>query len=446
MWRQLFVWFVLSSIASNMDRVRLFVQQGVAIAKRLMLRPLVSIMARGEALISSPVTIRKVGGPVLTILRRRNRGHINRISDAKHVLIVRLDEIGDAVLMTPFLRELRRNLPDAKISVVTKPAVTNLLERCPYVDAVLSYDWSEGGGRLDTWRRHWRALRLSRRFWRRDPVDFAILPRWDSDIYHGAFLTYFSGAPRRVAYSERVNDIKRRINAGYDGLFTDVVPDGGVAHEVERNLNLLRFLGASVDSDRLELWLAREDEQFADRVLDGHKASSVIAMGIGARDPRKIWPVSNFIQLGKWLSDTLRAQILLLGGQEERPLAEQLCAHLGEPAINLVGGTTLRQAGALLQRCQLYVGVDTGPMHLAAAAGVPVVAIFCHPKGGSPAHANAPQRFGPWGVPAIVLQPEAQPPCRDSCVEREAHCILGVSLEKVKEAVIRQYPVSDRPQ
>lgn len=423
--------------------MRPIIHQSVANAKRSFLRRLIGIVARGGALISSPATIRNIADPVLTIVRRRSQIPFSQLADAKHVLIVRLDEIGDSVLMSPFLRELRRNLPNAKISMVTKPAVTNLVERCPYVDVVLSYECDAGEGRMKTWRRHWRALRLDRRFWRQDPVDLAILPRWDSDIYHGAFVVYFSGAPRRVAYSEQVNNIKRQINAGYDTLFTDVLTDGGLEHEVERNLNLLRFLGGSVDSDRLELWLDPEDEQFADQLLDRRKASGVIAMGIGARDPKRIWPTSDFVQLGEWISDTLGARILLLGGREGKAVAEQLCTHLGEAAINIVGGTTLRQASALLKRCRLYVGADTGPMHLAAAAGVPVVAISCHPKNGSPMHANAPERFGAWGVPAINLRPEARPPCRESCIATEPHCILGVSLETVKEAVKRQYAVSE---
>jgi len=362
---------------------------------------------------------------------------VNALADTKHVLIVRLDEIGDVVLTTPFLRELRRNFPNAKVSLVVKPAVVNLVERCPYVDAVLSYDW-ESERNLNVWRRHWRALRFSRRFWRQDPIDLAILPRWDSDIYHGAFLAYFCAAIRRVTYSERVNEVKQRLNAGYDHLFTDIVTNGGVAHEVERNLNVLRFLGSSINSEQLELWLDGDDELFADRLLHRENTSGVIALGIGKRDPRKMWPISNFVQVGTWLSDTFRARILVLGGQEEKPLAEQLSEELGNAVINAVGKTTLRQAAALLKRCQLYVGIDSGLMHIAAAAGVPVVAIFCHPRDGSPVHANAPQRFGPWGVPSTILQPEPLPPCRDACVATEAHCILGVSVEMVKEAVMRQ--------
>ncbi len=82
---------------------------------------------------------------------------------------------------------------------------------------------------------------------------------------------------------------------------------------------------------------------------------------------------------------------------------------------------------------------DAGAMHLAAAAGVAIIEISCHPRNGSEFHSNSPKRFGPWGVPHVVLQPEtAADLCSEGCDHIKAHCILGVRLEHVKEAIIAQ--------
>lgn len=105
--------------------------------------------------------------------------------------------------------------------------------------------------------------------------------------------------------------------------------------------------------------------------------------------------------------------------------------------IDIVGKSTLRQTGAVLKRCHLYVGNDAGPMHLAAAASLSVIEISCHPLGGSPFHSNSPSRFRPWGVPHVVLQPEeASHPCSVACSVGSPHCILNISVEQVKDAVV----------
>ncbi|MEM1995641.1 MAG: glycosyltransferase family 9 protein [Thermoplasmatales archaeon] len=360
------------------------------------------------------------------------------LSQVKRVLVIRLDEIGDVVMTTPFLRELRRNLPDAWITLVVKPQVYNLVELCPYVNEVLTYDWSTNRY-LRPLQRHWRALKLARQhLWQRH-FDLAIIPRWDADHYHATFVAYFSGAPWRVGYSENVNDRKQRLNGGFDHLLTRVLNDNTVKHEVEHNLEVICFLGGEVREDRLELWLGEEDEAFAERVLKSHgvrDGEPLIAFAPGAGAPKRMWPISNFIELGAWLKREYNAYIVAVGRPGEEQLGQELQRRLGDRAINVVGQTTLRQTAALLKCCQLFVGNDAGPMHLAAAAGVPVVEISCHPLNGSPLHPDSPECFGPWGVPHVVLQLEKPlAPCSEGCEAAQAHCILGVTVARVKDTI-----------
>ena len=399
-----------------------------------------------------------VGRPLYRLAGQRPGSRPKRLHELKRVLVVRVDEIGDVVLTSPLLRELRRNLPDADVTLVVKPGVRNLVERCPHVDRVLTYDdvagrefavaldredrlgldGAEVSGLFGRLKRHRRALRLARRhLWRRR-LDLALLPRWARDRYHGVFVTYFSGAARRVGYSETVTPAKQEMNAGEDRLFTRVLGTDSVRHEVERGLDLLRELGGEVRDEHLELWTDEEDRAAAARLFEEHDVEpgdTVVALGIGAGSQRRVWPLPRFAEVAGVLRARHGARFVLLGSAEDRVLGETFERHTGFDVVNLVGRTTLREAAAILQRCDLYVGNDTGVMHLAAAAGLPVVEISCHPQSGSPEHDHSPERFGPWGVERRVLRPaEPLPPCTDGCSGRVAHCITAITVDQVLEA------------
>jgi heptosyltransferase-2 len=388
--------------------------------------------------LATPQAAHVIGEPLFWLLGMRRKGREIDLSQVKRLLVVRLDEIGDVVLTTPFLGELRRNLPDAWITLVVKPQAYNLVELCPYVNEVLTYDWRVNG-RFTNLRRHWRALRLAwRHLWRRR-FDLAILPRWDTDGYHGTFVLYFSGASWRVGYSETVNDHKRRANKGFNRLLTHPLQDSNLKHEVEHNLDVIRFLGGQVQDDRLELWLGKKDKGIAEQFLKDHQVEPdelLVGLAPGAGAPKRMWPIKRFAELGSWLRNAYGARLLIVGGPGEEPLGEELERALGASVVNAVGRTTLRQAAALLQHCQLFVGNDAGPMHMAAAVGVPVVELSCHPELGSPYSASSPLRFGPWGVSHTVVQPQtSRPPCVDECIADHPHCILGITVDQVKEAV-----------
>jgi heptosyltransferase-2 len=361
---------------------------------------------------------------------------------------VRLDEIGDVVMTSPFLRELRRLLPNAWITLLVKPTVYNLVEFCPYVDEVLNYNW-DVSLYLGPLQRNWRALRLAYRFLWPHHFDLAILPRWDFDVNHATYLTYLSGAPWRVGYSEGSTYQRQLLNRGFDRLLTHMMNDSVLKHEVEHNLDVIRFLGGTVQEDRLELWLSKEDELFIEHLMMLQRIQSndlLIAFGPGAGEMKRIWPLNNFIEIGNWLKKSYNSCIIVLGGKGEERLGEELQEQLGDTVISFVGQTTLRQACAILKRCHLYIGNDAGPMHLSAAAGVPVVEISCHPRTGSPVHPNSPERFRPWGVSHSVLQPTIpRSPCLYGCDATEPHCILDVTVEQVKEAVARQLRLVQSP-
>lgn len=379
-----------------------------------------------------------IGEPFFMFQGRRQKGRDIDLSQVKHALIVRLDEIGDMVMTAPFLRELRRNLPEAWLTLVVKPSNCNLVELCPYVDEVLTYD-RRSHGWLSQFRRHGRALQLAWRHLGPRRFDLAVLPRWNTDLDHGTFLVYYSGAPWRVGYSEKVSELKQRRNKGFDRLLTDVLDHNALQHEVQRNLDVLRFLGAKVQDAQLELWVGEDDEAFARRILhEARVQPRELVVGLspsGGNSPLKEWPTGRFIELGRRLQEQFGSHLLVIGGPGEETLGREIEREIGSSVTNAVGKTTLRQMAALLKACHLYVGSDSGPMHVAAAVGTPVVALF---------GASCPHCFGPWGDGHKIIW-SALPcsPCTKTehlhrcshCIHDRPYCMLDITVDQVQRAV-----------
>jgi ADP-heptose:LPS heptosyltransferase len=395
--------------------------------------------ARLLSWITSPFAARLCWEPFFWLLGRRAGARQFTLSQAKRVLVIRLDEIGDVVMTTPFLRELRNNLPEAWITLIVKASIKSLVELCPYVDEVLTFDCPMQGQAL-TLRRHWRSLALAMRsLWRRR-FDFAILPRWDVDGYHSTFLAYWSGAVRRIGYSTQVNADKKRVNLGLDTLLTDALVDTAPQHEIQRGLNLLCHFGLTVKRKEPELWVDEQSLDAARQVLaQGGAASLLVALAPGASEASKRWPVERYSQVAQWLAREWQAWIVCVGGPAEVSLGRELNERVGSQFLDVTGKTTLRETAALLKLCQLYIGNDSGPKHIAAAVGTRVIEISRFSRLGSSLHPQSPLRFRAWGPGHVLLQPEEPlSPCTDGCSAATAHCITAVEVEQVQVAVVNQ--------
>lgn len=411
--------------------------------KKILLTRLISAVRRRV----SNASARMVSPKAITSLSRLlSRGEAKTafssvaVNNARSIVVVRQDTIGDLVLMSPFLRELRRSNPSAWISLVVDAKFRNLVELCPHVNEILGFDLACRGRAVDP-RLVFRALRLSRRQLRPRRFDLALLPRWDVDFYHSAYVAYFSGARYRIGYSEHVTQLKRAMNRDFDLLFTSTLDDCACRHEAERNLDLLRAAGVAVEDNQTELWLSDEDRETARRALSSHgltPGNLIIGLGLGAGEPKRVWPLSRFIELARTLQTEYGARFVAVGGPEDRDRGSRLTMELGRDAVNLAGDLTLRQTAALFESTQLAITNDSGPMHLAAAAGTAVLEISCHPSSGDLNHRNSPVRFHPWAKEYAMAQPvEASEPCVSGCESRDAHCILGVSVGMVQQAARR---------
>ena len=352
------------------------------------------------------------------------------------ILVIKLDEIGDVVLSSAFLRELRRNNPQAHITLIVKDQCRNLVELCPYINRLLSFDG------LNYLKKHgfFTALQLTLEFcidhlWSQQ-YDLCLIPRFDHDMYLATFLAYLSGAKHRIGYSETVTPWKARNNKGYNQFLTGALSTTAVEHEVVSNLKLLRYLGGKVAHDQLEVWTGAHDEQLAQTVVP-HFPGNTIAISPGAEGSVRSWPIERYIELAKRLQADHPIRFVILGAPGEEQPALQFVEAIAGQTINLLGKTTLRQSAAILRQCDLYFGRNTGLSHIAAAVDIPVVEITCQPRTGHAMHVLSPIRFRPYNNKSVVLQPdEYLPPCHGNCSAKQPHCIMQIEIEEAYNAVL----------
>lgn len=346
-----------------------------------------------------------------------------RIGERKSILVIRLDQtLGDSAMNSPLLRELRLAYPNAEISLIVHPRIFEMVRFCPYVDKIYSYDWGTSLSRsLIT--RHWLALKFCHQNFKSKKIDMAIVPRFDED-HHAGFIALFSGATRRIAYTAMASRRKAVLNAGFDHFYTDVLPAHGLKHEVERNLDIIRYLGNQPENDNLEFWNNGTDDAYAAEIYrqENINLENTIIIGFGLSggySALKRWPIENYIELANLiLKENGRKKIifLLVGGKEDRDLGLQFQEAFSSNVINMIAKTNILQMGALLKKADYFIGNDSGAMHVAVASGVRVLGIF-----GSSCH----HRFGAWGQKSrsISLELDCGPCKTGHVIDRCSVCI-----------------------
>jgi heptosyltransferase-2 len=351
------------------------------------------------------------------------------------VLVVQLAHVGDLVLSGPALRELRRALPDAWIVLAVQGFTSPLAEKCPFIDELVTFDWKGSSDRPRRTRLGWwlAAARLAaRRLWKRR-IDLAISLHWDDDQCQqaSAILMLVSGAARRVGYRNPATGGPGAVPRVSRRWLTGGPLRLGAKHDVQRQLDILRELNLPVGDERLEVWTAPEDDEFARRLtgplLDRHHPLLVM-MAPGARSPLRRWPIERYAETASWLQKRYQAALVLVGGDEDRALAAQIESRLDpRRTVNLAGKTGLRRLAAVAKRCDLFVGADSGPMHVAAAAGAIVVGLFS---------SGEHRRFHPWGSEhASVRLDLLCCPCSERCTFDRPRCLEGITVAQVQGAV-----------
>ena len=367
----------------------------------------------------------------------------HNITSWNKVLIIRLDGIGDAVLMTPFLREFRRNHPESDVTLLTSRTTYNLFEECPYINRVFSIDTRKtSNGYIDDQLK--KALLYMEKNFKKEHFDVSLVPRWDTDNYGASFLSFFSESDCKIAYSENSTRDKKIQNENYDKLFSYVITDNIIRHEIEKNMFFLKSIGCEILNDCLELWDNRADMQFVYDLLyrfGFNRNKETIAIGLSASNGSKMWEISNYFELMERISKVYpdRFQFVLLGGDD----ASKGASFMKESAstknvINLVGALSLRQNFSLLKQSFLYVGNDTGLIHIAVAAQIRVLEVSSFPRDGDAYYGFSIVRFHPWKVHYYIAQPRTgREGCKGWCRKTYAHCINDVTVNDVFQGFVQ---------
>lgn len=363
------------------------------------------------------------------------------LARAASILVIKLDELGDFVLATPFLRGLRASAPQARIVLAVTPPVMELADRCPYVDATVTPTAEEAEDSFNFRGRTADDMRVFAAAFGAT-FDIVVTLRYDFDKHGAATLASATRAPVRLAHSEKVTPWKATTNRGFDAAYTHVLPAGPVCHEVESNLALLAALGGSDPAGGgVEMFLsAAERHQARARLADGFPAGRprrLLAVAHTTSSPRRNYPVESLRALLVRVAGALAIDgAVLLGGPDAAERSALLAAGLPCPTLDLTGRTTIRDCAAIIAGCDALLSMDSGPAHMAAAVGTPVAALFSQPVGGDPQGPNAPERFRPWTPDALVIQPpHAVPPCTDKCVSLVAHCIATIDPAEAADGI-----------
>ncbi|MFN2257988.1 MAG: lipopolysaccharide heptosyltransferase II, partial [Desulfuromonadaceae bacterium] len=276
---------------------------------------------------------------------------------ANKILVRGTNWIGDAVMTTPALMVLRTGCPDAEIVLLTNPLVAPLFKYHPAIDRVLVYARK---GKHRGIRGFFRmVLEL-----RREKFDAALLLQ---NAIEAALLVFAARIPCRVGFP---TDARRLLLSDPVGL----TPADKTLHHTDYYLTLLRRLGFKAQDTSLCLHITHAEKEWARTTL---KSDNVIAVNPGAAyGSAKRWFPERFAAVADILAQRYGATILLTGGPGEREIGEDIAAFMQCDCINKVGKTDVREMMALLAGSRLLITNDSGPMHVAAAFGVPIVAVF----------------------------------------------------------------------
>lgn len=277
------------------------------------------------------------------------------------ILVIRVDGIGDLLNSTPAIALLRENYPSAEITVLARPLNAPVLMGNPDVDKILTFARDGKHRGLKARLRFYRALRREQ---------FQLVVAMQTGMW-SHLIAFLSGAPYRLGrYQKR---FRSTLTHAWHGKYPK-----GETHEVDRNLELVRLVCEGEGRRKLKFHLLSDEIETAKAHLTSCGiGTNTFLIGIhpGGSSFDKRWPEKQYAELADRLVQQYNATILLLRGPEEEALTHNIQQAMQFPAI-VYAPETIRELGALLSCCNLVVCNDSGPMHLAAALDVPMVAVF----------------------------------------------------------------------
>ncbi|MBI3765818.1 MAG: glycosyltransferase family 9 protein [Ignavibacteriales bacterium] len=344
----------------------------------------------------------------------------------QRILIVRTDRIGDVILTLPMAQVLKKHFPHAHIAMLIQQYTTELVEDNHCIDQIIYYDHADQPIPFF----HLVGTLRSQRF----DVVFHTHPR-----FRLAMMMWFARIPIRVGTGYR----------WYSFLFNRKIYEhrkDALYHELEYNLHLLNAIGCSADKENVTPALrVRPDVQ--DKVkklllsVGIETSQRIVIVHPGSGQSARDWSGENFGALGMRLSKLPEVKIIITGRASEQLLIERVKSIVGESAVILSNKLSLREFGALCRLASLFIANSTGPIHIAAAVGTPVIGLYPQI---TPQSAN---RWGPYTENKTIFTPLNKPIDCKECVNGVGNlcsCMASIGVDEVFEAAMK-YLVKKSP-
>ncbi|MFQ5849135.1 MAG: lipopolysaccharide heptosyltransferase II [Candidatus Binatia bacterium] len=316
--------------------------------------------------------------------------------------MVQTSYLGDVVLTTPLLSEIRRRFPEAELAILCTPRAKNLLKGNPDVDEIVTDDKNrDGKGIRGLWR---KAKELRGRGY-----TMALSPH---KSLRSALLLFLARVPRRIGFRQSAGSFLYHCRVNRDTK----------AHDVERNLSILKVFGVDPGECRRDLRVEVDSSTqeavtriFRSLGIERKDGWLIFGLNPGSVWPTKRWSAEGYAELMARLKKRYRCELLLFGGFEDREIVNKIQELSGNVAVNLVGKISLQELACALDWCDVFITNDSGPMHIAVARRIPVVAVFC---------ATTPSLgFYPYSSRAVVVGKELS--CRPCSSHGGQRCPLG---------------------
>jgi len=332
------------------------------------------------------------------------------VKNPDKILVVKPSSLGDIVHSLPFLNAIRGRFPESEIHWVVAKGFEGLLEGHPMIGKLWIIH-------KDNWRKINQAGETAKeitalfRKLRKEHYDLVVDLQ---GLLRSGLITAATGAPARVGF--------REAREGSRLFYTDKVEGGRDIHAVHRYLKIARFLGCPVDTVYFPFPPSVDASEIRLRFTLPEEYAVLVP---GARWETKRWAPENF---GK-LASRLQLKSVIVGSRGDQDIAKTIVERSQGNAVSLIGKTCLKELIEIMRHAKFVVSNDSGPMHIAAALGIPVFALF---------GPTEPRRTGPYGDIHTVIREEI--PCAP-CLKRkcnELKCMRGLSVERVSDAITRK--------
>ena len=331
----------------------------------------------------------------------------------QRILILRTDRLGDVLLSTPVVKALRQSFPQSYISMLVSPYTKDVLDGNLALDEIITFDKDAKNSQ------GWWATFTFIQFLRKKKFDLAIVLHPTIRMH---LLTFLAGIPKRLGYDRK-----------FGFLLTDRIKHTkqyGQKHESEYALDLVRYLGIVPIDKTLFMPIKQESEKWVEVLFSQAQikdSDKLLVIHPAASCHSRIWPGERFAQVADKLAGQYGFKVIIVSGPKDIQKAEVVIKNMRIKALNLAGKTSISQLASLLNRCQLFISTDSGPMHIASALGVPVITIFGRSQAGL-----SPQRWGSLGEKSRVLHKTVGCTiCLAHNCQKDFACLKATTVEDV---------------